>query len=289
MILSDFLLRETVNLQCSTFGIDHALITQDKAHFLDYPHSVDYQFNSRGFRDEEWPESHKELQQAIWCVGDSFTVGIGSPYNHIWPNVLQQLTNQRVINVSLSGASNSWIARKIVRIANEIAPANIIALWSFFHRRESSDTSKSDEDRRIHQHNTSDEEDSDNFKSCVDNATSNLSSSNLLHFTIPSAHLRYDLVLSWNNIRDKEWPTLPPKTLLEFDSLPEFIKLEINQKFNLTGPFRLLLQKNELFAVYKNQKNIIEIPRLDLARDAQHFGYATSSWLADSIIPRLTI
>ena len=107
-----------------------------KKHFKNYPYKIEYQYNSRGFRDQEWPNSLDKLQNLIWCVGDSFTAGVGVPFLHIWPQILQQITNVRTINISLDGASNNWIARQAGAIINEIKPKNLIVQWSYSHRRE---------------------------------------------------------------------------------------------------------------------------------------------------------
>jgi len=107
-----------------------------KEHFKNYPHKIEYQYNSRGFRDQEWPTFLDALQNSIWCVGDSFTAGVGVPFLHTWPQILQQIANLRTINVSLDGASNNWIARHARAIINEIKPKNLIVQWSYSHRRE---------------------------------------------------------------------------------------------------------------------------------------------------------
>ena len=112
---------------------DHCL---DLAYFNSYAWPVQYTYNSRGFRDAEWPE---DLSQVIWCVGDSFTVGLGAPAHHVWPAVLQRRTGRRCINVSMDGASNNWIARTALAILSEFPTANIVVHWSFLHRRELTD------------------------------------------------------------------------------------------------------------------------------------------------------
>lgn len=136
MILPDFVLPSRVN-QCWEYsGIDSPEDCLGKTHFEQYPHKVLYQYNSRGFRDQEWPDSMEELTNAIWCVGDSFTVGLGSPVEHTWPWILQKQTNQRTINVSMDGASNDWIARKTVDILQKINPTHLVIHWSYISRRE---------------------------------------------------------------------------------------------------------------------------------------------------------
>jgi hypothetical protein len=116
--------------------MDSLELCQDKKHFESYPHDITYHYNSRGFRDAEWPDTIEELQSAIWCVGDSFTVGIGSPLEHTWPWILQQSAQRRIINVSMDGASNMWIARKSLDIVNKIKPAHLVIQWSYISRRE---------------------------------------------------------------------------------------------------------------------------------------------------------
>lgn len=136
MILADISLPNFANLNREYTGIDSKESCLNLRYFLDYPHHITYQYNSRGFRDDEWPNHRAELKQAIWCLGDSFTVGLGTPIHNIWPRVLQQVADQRTINVSMNGASNNWIARKAVRILQEISPTLMVVHWSYIHRRE---------------------------------------------------------------------------------------------------------------------------------------------------------
>jgi hypothetical protein len=136
MILPDFVLPSRVNQTWSYSGLDCIEDCLDKKHFKSYPHDITYNYNSRGFRDLEWPSTIAKLKNSIWCVGDSFTVGVGSPFLHIWPCILQQTLDTRTINVSMDGASNMWIARKAVKILQDIAPAVMVIHWSYINRRE---------------------------------------------------------------------------------------------------------------------------------------------------------
>jgi hypothetical protein len=146
MILPDFIIQSKQNLQTDYESPDSPASCLDKEWFDNYPYNVSYIYNSRGYRDQEWND---DLQNSIWCVGDSFTVGIGSPIEHTWPYLLAKETNKSVINVSVNGASNDWISRKAEKIVEVIKPKNLIILWSYFYRRESSDTSLSDLDRQL--------------------------------------------------------------------------------------------------------------------------------------------
>jgi hypothetical protein len=133
MILPGFVLYQTVNQQLKYSGIDSLSYCIDKAHFKKYPDEVKYQYNSRGYRDQEWPE---DLTNAIWCFGDSFTVGMGTPREYTWTYLLQEQLGQRTINVSMDGASNNWIARKTKDLFAQLTPDLVILHWSYLHRRE---------------------------------------------------------------------------------------------------------------------------------------------------------
>jgi hypothetical protein len=148
-MLDDFYLPTRANQTWKYSGIDSPDQCRDWSHFDSYPHTVEYRFNSRGFRDAEWPEDPVELYNAVWCVGDSFTVGLGAPVEHTWPYILAQKTNLRTINVSMDGASNDWISRRIMDICDQVSPRFIVAHWSYIERRESTDTNLTDEQRRL--------------------------------------------------------------------------------------------------------------------------------------------
>jgi hypothetical protein len=132
-LLPELYLPSRVNQHWLKSGMDSLEWCRNREHFLSYPHKVEYHYNSRGFRDAEWPD---DLSDVIWCIGDSFTVGLGSPLEHTWPYMLQQRLRRRVINVSMDGASNNWIARIAVAILTQCPQANIVVQWSYMHRRE---------------------------------------------------------------------------------------------------------------------------------------------------------
>ena len=133
VILPDFTIPSRIDQNWAYSGIDSPESCMDIVRFRGYPHKFNYQYNSRGYRDREWPD---DLQSAIWCVGDSFTVGLGSPVEHTWPGVLESTTGSRTINISMDGASNAWIARKALRIIDTVQPHSIVVHWSYLHRRE---------------------------------------------------------------------------------------------------------------------------------------------------------
>lgn len=136
MILPDFVIPSKVNQVWNYTGIDSEEYCKNLQGFRHYPHSISYVYNDRGFRDQAWPTSHDNLAHSIWCVGDSFTVGIGSAREHTWSYVLQQATGTRTINIGMDGASNQWIARRTIDICQQVQPKTLVVHWSYVHRRE---------------------------------------------------------------------------------------------------------------------------------------------------------
>jgi len=125
--------KDNINIPVSnTSGLDTLKECFDKIHFQSYKKVISYKYNSKGFRDEEWPA---DLLDVIWCVGDSFTVGLGQPFSETWPQVLQKKTGKRCLNIGDDGCSNDTIALRIKEIVEKHRPKYIVAMWSFFHRR----------------------------------------------------------------------------------------------------------------------------------------------------------
>lgn len=137
-MLDSFVLPRYRNLIKQTIGVDspEGCINPDVWH--DYPYPVEYKFNERGYRDLPWPQ---DLSNVVWCFGDSFTMGLGSPLEHTWPAILAKQIKYPVITIALNGASNAWIARKICELLSEVTPRAVIAQWSYTHRREAEETS----------------------------------------------------------------------------------------------------------------------------------------------------
>jgi hypothetical protein len=214
MILPDFILSSRVNQEWEYSGIDSAEYCMDKKHFDSYPYQVNYKYNSRGFRDEEWPTDINELKQAVWCVGDSFTVGIGSPVEHTWVYQVGRQLNKKTINVSMDGASNEWIARKVLQIQETISPDLIIIQWSYTHRREHEYILLSDEDRRIYNCKEESQQDIDNTICCI-KTVAEKSTSNIIHSFIPHFAYATDKLQLLSKI--KNLPIL---------SIPEIVSLD---------------------------------------------------------------
>ena len=282
MILSDFILFSRRNKILTESGIDSRQLCIDRKHFDAYPYTVEYRYNSRGFRDNEWPDSIEELKNCIWCFGDSFTVGLGSPVEHTWVNILQQKIGIRCINVSMDGASNEWIARKINRVSEEINPRLIIVHWSYFHRTESKNTSLSDEARRIgYSDDISVKYQLDNFINL--RGTINNSSTQIIQSIIPDGspiYTRNQFEKKINDLKGTEWPDLIDITPDEFCSVDKSIKKELT-KFGVLDHVIQYIENRYLL------DDCIFVEQIDFARDSHHYDYLTAGKFVDSVMERI--
>jgi hypothetical protein len=195
--------------------------------------------------------------------------------------VLSTKTGQRVINISMDGASNMWIARCVNLIQKEIDPKNIIVMWSYVHRREIENQNLNSEQRRLHYDKSNNLEDLRNFESCM----AMITHSKTIQLAIPEyTHADYYQSV-WQNIRGVDWPDLIPSTEDDFLALPKFVQTELKEKFKLWIDLQQSIEPRLLKSKLEN--NFIKVNRLDLARDAHHFDLITSQWVVEQIMPRL--
>ena len=278
MLLPEFKLSTRKNQLWTESGLDCLELCLDMEHYKNYPYPVEYKYNSRGFRDAEWPDSMIELQNSTWCIGDSFTVGIGSPLSNTWVNILQTKTNHRCINVSMDGTSNKWIARKAIEVLNVIKPKNMIIQWSYLTRDESTDVTKNDEDRRLPDINLSlTELYLINYK-LIKATELQKNNCNIIHSFIPHATCldSKHILAIWNEIKRDSWPDLP-KNLMEFNCLSKNIMTELND-FDV---YKLFISYYQLIDCITY---IPEILQIDRARDGHHYDIITSTKFVDQLV-----
>ena len=297
MILPGFYLRSRTNQVWDETGIDSLAYAKDVDYFKNYPYNISYNYNSRGFRDAEWP--NEGLQDAVWCIGDSFTVGLGTPIHHAWPKVLESTINSRTINVSLDGASNMWIARKAIELIQTVAPKNIVILWSYFHRREEANDYP-DEMRRIFgTKDATDHDDLLNFLECATSVMTQANATNVIHGIIPNAtkwtiegkHYgsKTHLKTTWNNIKGANWPSNYPNTIDQLLSLDSAIIDELKNFFKIYNDIEFNIFYLEQMHKLSSKNNLGVIKQLDYARDAHHFDLLTSQSFVDQIVPLLCL
>ena len=158
-------------------GMDTLEKCFDREHYLSYTKDISYRYNSRGFRDHEWPE---DLSDVVWCVGDSFTVGIGQPFEETWPQLLENKTGKRCLNIGQDGCANDTMALRIREICKLYKPKLIVVMWSYFSRR------------RIDGENLQFDKNDFGFERDIKNFHRNFSlcqklNVNLINFTVPGA------------------------------------------------------------------------------------------------------
>jgi len=105
---------------------------RDKEYFQNYKKDITYKFNTHGYRDDEWPI---DLENVVWCVGDSATLGTALPFEDTWPQVLQKKIKKRCLNIGQEGTSNDTIRLRAEFIDKRYKPTNIIIMWSYLSRR----------------------------------------------------------------------------------------------------------------------------------------------------------
>ena len=221
-------------------------------------------------------------------MGDSFTVGLGSPIDHTWPKMLEQATGKRTINVSMDGASNEWMVRQIECIEKKYSPKNIIVMWSYSHRREKGDSFLLDEDRKVHYDKSNTESDNlENFLKCQNKAESTVNN-NLIQLAIPKASPIF-VEPNWEAIRGVDWPLDAPDTAKEFSALPKIILEDLKQfgVFEYFESFYSSLENLSIKEITSLFAKISRVPQLDYARDHHHFDKITSQWVVDHVAGRL--
>jgi hypothetical protein len=160
--------------------------------FINYPYGINYSYNFRGFRDSEWP---KDLSDVIWCLGDSFTLGLGAPFEHTWPSILQSQTKMRCINLGIDGAANRLILNIAKQVISNYNPKYIAIMWSYRNRR------YEDPWKFIHYDPlTTSHDDDKEFFDCFNSVNTLLP--NIYHTTIPFTY-----------------PTYPSKTIFTYEQI----------------------------------------------------------------------
>jgi len=285
MILPKISNSSKINLRAKFSGIDSYSHCLDKKHFKSFPYEVDYHYNSRGFRDRECPDSLDELKQSIWCIGDSFTVGIGSAISHTWAQKLEAKLKKRCINVSLDGASNFWISRQANAILSYIQPQVVIIHWSYWHRTET----KNSLNEYIQNHYSLDQLDektlTNNFLSNFDHVEKSKNTTVVIHSFIPFwNHPLKNLSYSWETLKGDNWPRHVPTTVNDYLHLDDYIKRELhNFGFSEENNINFLkIQEKLNESIY-----IPEFSVLDLARDGHHYDIKTANYFSNLLIDKL--
>lgn len=290
MILPDFVLPDNINLILEYSGIDHPKYCIDTEHFQKYPHSIQYNYNSRGYRDDEWPESR--LDQAVWCLGDSFTAGIGSPVQHTWTYLLSQQLSCRTINVSMDGASNNWIAKKAISMIGQIRPKIVVLHWSYIERREGFPGRQDQRSWMKFYNNIKDpswpdcpmledagslpesifKEITDVFKFPLDMYLNDHN----LRVHCSKVDIEQDITNTWQCINSVMQAANQSNVTVVNSFIPEFISHGAAMPKFWTAPEATKIQ------------HVPEFERLDLARDGHHYDILTAQYFVNQLVDKLS-
>jgi len=222
-------------------GMDHIDRCNNKDHFLNYNKNISYEYNSKGFRDEEWPAN---LQNKIWCIGDSFTVGIGQPHDETWPKLLEKSVREKCINIGEDGCSNDLMSLRAKYIIEKYQPKTVIIMWSYFWRRFV-------DGKNIHfEHNKKElpKDDVDNFLKNF-HAVNNLRH-DVINFVIPDCFIESDLVTKNKFLK---------KNKKNINKILKYVDANISKK-------------------------LIEVEQTDYARDGHHFGLSTTQKIVTQVV-----
>lgn len=186
------------NKECEYLGMDSPKHCFDKTHFRQFG-SVSYQFNEIGYRGQSVETMHG---REILVIGDSFTLGLGVNQSDRWSEQLGNLIGYPVLNFSLNGASNDWIARRTRDLLSWFDPPAIIIHWSFTHRRENARSDWFDDERTECEPKHSAEQNMDNWSKNI----SSIQHPRIFHSAIPGWH---------DDFPYQSWPVLPPVVMID--------------------------------------------------------------------------
>ena len=189
-----------INHTSDTYGMDSLSKCYNKTLFKAFPHKVSYQFNELGYRERPVAEYNKN---AVIAVGDSFTVGLGLPVELTYPAQLERLCKHQVLNFSLNGASNEWIARKLEIILKYVDPAAIIVHYTFSHRRENNELTWFDDERTLSEPNFTADENYANWETAHKRIQWLVNKIPMIYSHIPQWHLDKKSVNQIDYARDQ--------------------------------------------------------------------------------------
>jgi hypothetical protein len=172
------------NLKANTFGLDSLEHCFDKKYYQNFG-NVDYYFNEIGYRDRSITQYQGN---EILAIGDSFTVGLGVNYKDCWVAQLENMIGYPVLNFSLNGASNDWMARKTKLLLEFFQPRSIIFHYTFTHRRERPHSDWHDDERTECEPLYTDNENFINWQHNVEKINQVCKNIPVVHTAIPNWH-----------------------------------------------------------------------------------------------------
>jgi hypothetical protein len=179
------------NLVCSELGHDSPKHAGRR--FFDHE-PVEYEFNAWGFRTHSFDKLNSN---SILVFGDSYTLGLGENINNCYTSVMEQQLGCPVFNISLNGASNDWIARRVQNMLSQVQPRAVVVHYTFTHRRELDNASWYDDERTLCEPTHTSAENFDNWQQNFNKIVSAVGQQPLIHSFIPKWH---DVKVDYSNM-----------------------------------------------------------------------------------------
>jgi hypothetical protein len=210
------------NTCCDFLATDSYDKCYNKKFFKSFPHKINYKFNSLGYREYSIVEYQ---HNPVVIIGDSAITGVGLPFDLTVAKQLEKLCNQQVLNFSMCGASNDWIARKLKSILKYFEPQAIIIHYTFSHRRELPNTDWTDDERTLCNPLTSDKENYQNWKDNHD----------MINCMVKEIPICYSFIPNWHTVDIDYRGMLPP--IVPIDVARDFYHYGEKTTHNLAKSF----------------------------------------------------
>jgi hypothetical protein len=171
-------------LQTDKLGMDSKEHSANPRIFAQWA-PVTYQFNEIGFRTHS---ANQMKSDAILVLGDSFTLGLGVNVSDRYTDILEKQLSHQVLNFSLNGASNDWIARTLPKLLTLFCPRAVVIHYTFSHRRERPHPEWHDDERTECEPFYSSAENFDNWMTNFNLICGAAGGTKLIHSFIPDWH-----------------------------------------------------------------------------------------------------
>jgi hypothetical protein len=149
-------------------------------------------------------------------------------------------------------------------------------MWSYFHRRESTDLTQSDLQRRIHLNADSEIDDFDLFESIMKHMDTN----NFVSLLIPDCHDAVNIASVWQDIKGESWPGELPES---WHLIPQFVQDELRSVHKLHDKVKTLIPLWARLKQIKNNFSFVDYNVVDYSRDGYHFGAETCELVGKKI------
>lgn len=230
---------------------DNPFATKDIKWFDSF--NLNYKINNLGFRDIDIDV--KNLNNRIFVIGDSMTLGLGLPYEQTWPVQLEKLIDKDIIKIAWQSVSNDWMI-KVFDIIKNFNPTDIFIQFTLIQRK-----TVFNEDHVEHYELDEDIFNNKNFEKNF----------------IAKFDQQLDYIIKESSLRNI-------KTFITF--VPSFYFISGNYGVNYFKK-KILENSNENFIFYKRffnkEKSMLYYKNInDLARDEFHFGKITCQEIANN-------